>query len=102
MANFLTRSSIKPNYFQNFIRKEDLNVQKIQNKNWYIPKSDQWFFFYFWLSEDLSIWKMLREKEYGGYGVNFWKDEALYAELNERAEAAIISYSATGDFLQYL
>ena len=60
------------------------------------------FFFYFWLSEDLSIGKMLREKEYGGYGVNFWKDEALYAELNERAEAAIISYSATGDFLQYL
>ena len=45
---------------------------------------------------------MLHEKEYGGYGVNFWKDEALYAELNERAEAAIISYSATGDFLQYL
>ena len=45
---------------------------------------------------------MLREKEYGGYGVNFWKDEALYAELNERAEAAIISYSATDDFLQYL
>ena len=28
--------------------------------------------------------------------------EALYAELNERAEAATSSYSATGDFLQYI
>ena len=27
--------------------------------------------------------------------------EALYAELNERVKAAIRSYSATGDFLQY-
>ena len=29
------------------------------------------------------------------------KTEALYAELNERAEAATISYSATTDYLQY-
>ena len=28
--------------------------------------------------------------------------EALYAELNERAEAATSSYSATGNFLQYI
>ena len=28
--------------------------------------------------------------------------EALYAELNERAEAATRSYSATDDFLQYI
>ena len=28
--------------------------------------------------------------------------EALYAELNEKAEAATISYSATGNFLQYI
>ena len=27
--------------------------------------------------------------------------EILYAELNERAEAATSSYSVTGDFLQY-
>ena len=30
------------------------------------------------------------------------KTEALYAELNKRAEAATSSYSATGDFLQYI
>ena len=29
------------------------------------------------------------------------KPEVLYAELNERAEAAISSYSVTGDSLQY-
>ena len=28
--------------------------------------------------------------------------EALYAELNERAVAATSSYSATGNFLQYI
>ena len=28
--------------------------------------------------------------------------EALYAELNERAKVATSSYSATGDFLQYI
>ena len=28
------------------------------------------------------------------------KKEALYAELNKRAEAATSSYSATGNFLQ--
>ena len=30
------------------------------------------------------------------------KTEALYAELNERMKAATSSYSATGDFLQYI
>ena len=30
------------------------------------------------------------------------KTEVLYAELNERAEAATSSYSVTGDFLQYI
>ena len=29
------------------------------------------------------------------------KSEALYAELNEKAEATTGSYSATDDFLQY-
>ena len=28
--------------------------------------------------------------------------EPLYAELNERVEAATSSYSATGEFLQYI
>ena len=35
------------------------------------------------------------------YEGNFWKKH-LYAELNKRAEAAVSSYSATGDFLQYI
>ena len=30
------------------------------------------------------------------------KTEALYAELNERAEAATSSYSISDDFLQYI
>ena len=40
------------------------------------------------------------KKIYGGTGLISEKTEALYAELNERAEAATSSYSATGDFLQ--
>ena len=30
------------------------------------------------------------------------KKQALYVEVNKRAEAAISSHSATGNFLQYL
>ena len=30
------------------------------------------------------------------------KTEVLYAELNKRAKVATNSYSATGDFLQYI
>ena len=33
--------------------------------------------------------------------VNFLKTEVLYAERNERVEAATGSYSVTGDSLQY-
>ena len=38
----------------------------------------------------------------GGTGLISEKPEALCTELNERAEAATSSYSATGDFLQYI
>ena len=42
-------------------------------------------------------------KKIWGSGSNFWKKkEALYAEPNEKAEAATSSYSVTGDFLQYI
>ena len=34
--------------------------------------------------------------------VNFLKTEVLYAERNERVEAATGSYSVTGDSLQYI
>ena len=54
------------------------------------------------LSEDLSIGRILSEKKPGGTGLISEKTETLYAELNERAEAATSSYSVTGDFLQYI
>ena len=38
----------------------------------------------------------------GVWGQFLKKMEALYAELNERAEAATSSYSSTGDFLRYI
>ena len=42
------------------------------------------------------------KKKYWGTGSLSEKTEALYAELNERAEAATSSYSATGIFLRYI
>ena len=39
------------------------------------------------------------KKKYGGTGLISEKPEVLYAELNERAEAATGSYSVTGDSL---
>ena len=41
-------------------------------------------------------------KKNGGTGLISKKMEVLYAELNERAEAATSSYSVTGDSLQYI
>ena len=41
-------------------------------------------------------------KKDGGTGLISEKTEALYAELNKRAEAATNSYLSTGDFLQYI
>ena len=42
-----------------------------------------------------------KRKKVGGTGLISEKTEALYAELNERAEAATSCYSVTGDFLQH-
>ena len=41
-------------------------------------------------------------KKKWGFGLVPEGTEALYAELNERVEAATCSYSATGEFLQYI
>ena len=41
---------------------------------------------------------ILSQKKYGGTRLISEKMEALYPELNERAEAATSIYSATGDF----
>ena len=50
------------------------------------------------MSEDLSIRKILSEKNYRGTALMSEKTEALYVEFNERAEAATSSYSEPGDF----
>ena len=42
------------------------------------------------------------KKKFGGTGLISEKTEVLHAELNERAEAAIGSYSVTGDSSQYI
>ena len=42
------------------------------------------------------------KKKYGGTELVSEKTEALFAELNERVEAATSTYSATGEFLQYI
>ena len=46
--------------------------------------------------------KDFKWKKIGGAGLISEKTEVLYAELNERAEAATGSYSVTGDSLQYI
>ena len=48
------------------------------------------------------IRKDLKLKKIWGYGLIYEKMEALYAELNERAEAATRSFSVAGDILQYI
>ena len=40
---------------------------------------------------------MLSEKKYGGMGLISGKTEALYVELNKKAEAATCGYSAPGE-----
>ena len=42
------------------------------------------------------------KKKYGGTGLISEKPEVLYAELNERAEAATGSNSVTSDSLRYI
>ena len=53
-------------------------------------------------TEEHSIGRSLNLKKYGGMGLVSEKMEPLYAKLNERVEAATSSYSATGEFLQYI
>ena len=40
--------------------------------------------------------------KYGGTGLVSEKTETLFAELNQRVEAATSRYSATGELLQYI
>ena len=50
----------------------------------------------------LSVGRILSEKKCWGMGLISEKTEALYAEINEREEAAISNYSVRGNFLQYI
>ena len=52
------------------------------------------FFFLLWLSEDLSIGKISSEKRYRGTVLISEKTEALYVELEERAETATNNFSS--------
>ena len=70
-------------------------------KIWCSPKSDRWFFFL-----TLSVRGPFHKKDFkwkiiGGTGLISEKMEVLYAEHNERVEAATDGYSVTGDSLQY-
>ena len=42
------------------------------------------------------------KEKYRGMGLISEKTEALYAEFNQRAEAATSSYFVTSDFLQHI
>ena len=53
-------------------------------------------------TEDHSIGRSLSKKIYGGTGLVSQKMEALFAESSERVEAGTSSYSATGEFSQYI
>ena len=55
------------------MQKDDLNVHVFQNRNWQPKIWSIDFFSNSWLSEDLSIGRILSEKKWG-YGVNFWKN----------------------------
>ena len=46
--------------------------------------------------------KILIKRKYWDTGLISEKTEAFHVELNERAEATTSSYSATGDFSQYI
>ena len=84
------------------MRKDDLNVHVFQYKNWCSPKSDRWFFFLILTGGGSFHRKDFKWKKNGGTGLISKKRKVLYAELNERAEAATVSYFVTGYSLQYI
>ena len=84
------------------MRKDYLNMHVFQYKNWCNPKSDRWFFFQLWLSEELFIGRILSEKNLGDTGLISEETEVLFAQLNKRAEAATGIDSVAGDSLQYI
>ena len=83
---------------QEFIRKDDLHKHVFPSKNWCSPKS---VFFLLILTVTGPVQRMdFKWKKYGGTALTSEKTEALWAELNERVEAATSCYSAKGNSLQ--
>ena len=74
------------------ISNQKLIKLKIWSINFFLTLTVRWPFH----SKDFK-WK-----KYGGTGSISEKTEALYVELNEIVEAATSSYSAPGDFSQYI
>ena len=72
-----------------------ISIQKLT-----LPKIWLMIFLWLWLSEDLSIGRILCEKKSGGTGLISEKMQVLYAQINKRVDAATSSYSVTGNFLQ--
>ena len=46
--------------------------------------------------------KDFKRKKYGGTRLISGKTEVLYTDFKERAEAATVNYSGTGDSIQYI
>ena len=74
-------------------------MHAFQNTNWCSPKSDWRFFFWLWLSESLSIGRILSDKKIWRHGINFWENGSFVCSTYKKREATTSSYSATGDFL---
>ena len=82
------------------MRKGDLNMQIFQTET---NVAQNLIIFSLTLTaRGLFHRKDFKWKKYKGTGLISEKTEALYAELNKIAEVATSSYSAMGDFLQYI
>ena len=96
-GSFLERSFIKLNYFTSLCEKMTKMYAYFKTEtNVASSKSDRWFF------SNFHCQKAFPWEKNGGTGLISEKAEDLYTELNKRVKAATSSFSATGDFLQYI
>ena len=84
------------------MQKDGLNVHVFQYKNWCSAKSYRLLFFLTLTVRGPFHRKYFKWKKYRGTGLISEKTKTLYAELNERVEAAISSYYVAADFLRYI
>ena len=92
---FWARSSIKPNYFRSSCEIITYMRTYFRTETQDIAQNLIDDLFLNWLSE--KKWQ-----KYGGTELFSEKTEAMHAELNKRAEAAISSYSSVVDFWYYI